>query len=270
MKQRIISAIVLILIFVPLLIIGKEPFMLLMILLSLLSLYELLKVREKRKKFPVIMKYIAYLLVMFFTFYNYNEVELSFYVDYRIVSLMLFTYIIPMVFINDNKKYNINDALFLIGSTVFIGLSFRLLLLIRNISLHYIIYMFGIATLTDTFALLVGRKIGKNKLAPLISPNKTIEGSVGGSLVATIVCSTYFYEVINYSMGLDINLGVVVIITLILSILGQIGDLIFSSIKRYYDIKDFSNLIPGHGGILDRLDSIIFVVLGFTLFISLL
>lgn len=120
--------------------------------------------------------------------------------------------------------------------------------------------------MTDTFALLTGRKIGKRKLAPDISPNKTIEGSIGGSLVGTIVASAYFYEVIDPTVGI---VGIV-LVTLILTILGQIGDLVFSSIKRYYNTKDFSNLIPGHGGILDRLDSIIFIVLGFLLFLSIL
>lgn len=186
--------------------------------------------------------------------------------DYRIIASLIFVYIIPMVLINDSKKYNLNDALFLIGSTIFIGLSFNLLITIRNISLDYIIYIFLIATMTDTFALLTGRKIGKRKLAPDISPNKTIEGSIGGSLIGTIVASTYFYEVIDPTVGI---VGIV-LVTLVLTILGQIGDLVFSSIKRYYNTKDFSNLIPGHGGILDRLDSIIFIVLGFLLFLSVL
>ena len=182
------------------------------------------------------------------------------------MAVAIFAYVMPIVFVNDNKKYNLNDALFLIGSTLFIGLSFNLLIAIRNISLDYIIYIFLIATITDTFALLTGRKIGKNKLAPKISPNKTIEGSIGGSIMGTFVASIYFMEVINPS----VNVFAAVAMTLILTIFGQIGDLVFSAIKRYYDTKDFSNLIPGHGGILDRLDSIIFIVLAFLMFLTVL
>lgn len=266
MKQRIISAVVLLAIFIPILLIGKTPYAILMAVLAWMGLYELLKARKKKKEFPAFMEIIAYVLVTLFVLFNENSSTTGIYMDYRIIASLIFVYIIPMVLINDSKKYNLNDALFLIGSTIFIGLSFNLLITIRNISLDYIIYIFLIATMTDTFALLTGRKIGKRKLAPDISPNKTIEGSIGGSLVGTIVASAYFYEVIDSTVGI---VGIV-LVTLILTILGQIGDLVFSSIKRYYNTKDFSNLIPGHGGILDRLDSIIFIVLGFLLFLSIL
>ena len=162
--------------------------------------------------------------------------------------------------------YNLNDALFLTASTLFIGLSFNLLILLRNFSLDYVIYLFIISIITDTFAYITGKYIGKNPLAPLISPKKTIEGLVGGTIMGVVVGTIYYTTVIN--PGLDI--GIIIFVTLCLSLIGQLGDLIFSSIKRYYDVKDFSNLIPGHGGILDRLDSIIFIVLGFILFLAVL
>lgn len=272
MKQRVISAIVLLAIFIPILLIGKLPYAILMTIISWMGLYEILKARTKKKQFPFIMKILSYLMVTFFVITNYQVGEsifldkFLFYIDYRLIALLIFAYIVPIVFINNNKKYNLNDALFLIGSTLFIGISFSLLISIRQLDLNYIIYLFLIATVTDTFALLTGRKIGKNKLAPDISPNKTWEGSIGGSLMGTFVATIYFIEFVNPA----ISIFAVSIMTLILSILGQIGDLVFSAIKRYYDTKDFSNLIPGHGGILDRLDSIIFIVLGFLIFLSIL
>ena len=103
--------------------------------------------------------------------------------------------------------------------------------------------------------------MGKHKLAPTISPNKTIEGSIIGSLMGTMMGSAFYYNIIDKS-----NLWLVILISFILTILAQIGDLFFSSIKRSYKIKDFSNLIPGHGGVLDRLDSVLFVILGFLLY----
>jgi len=266
MKQRIISAVVLLAIFIPILLIGKIPYAILMALISWIGLYELLKVRGSKKKFPFPMQLIAYLIVTFLVMSNYASASLAFYMDYRIMAVLIFAYIMPIVFINNNKVYNLNDALFLTGSTLFIGLSFNLLIAIRNFSLNYIIYIFLIATITDTFALLTGRKIGKTKLAPEISPKKTVEGSIGGSIMGTFIASVFFIEVINPS----VNVIAIVIITLILSIIGQVGDLVFSAIKRYYNTKDFSNLIPGHGGVLDRLDSIIFITLGFLLFLSIL
>ena len=127
------------------------------------------------------------------------------------------------------------------------------------------IYLFLITILTDTFALFIGKSFGKHKLAPLISPNKTIEGAVGGSVVATILASLFYIFVVkDYS-----SIIIVIVLTFVLSLVGQLGDLIKSSIKRHAGIKDFSNLIPGHGGILDRLDSIIFVMMAYILISNL-
>ena len=266
MKVRIISAIILLIVFIPVLIIGKLPFSLLMLFAAMLGLHELLGLRKTKKEFPIFMELFAYILVGFLAISHHDSQSLTYTMDYRMMAFMMFAFILPMVFINNNKKYNLNDALFLIGSTLFIGLSFNLLILIRNASLTYIIYLFIISIMTDTYAYFTGKYIGRYKLAEKISPNKTIEGSIGGSLMATIMASTYYHLVIDPSL----NVGIVIFVTLCLSIIGQLGDLVFSSIKRYYDRKDFSNIIPGHGGILDRLDSIIFVVLGFVLFLTLL
>lgn len=118
-------------------------------------------------------------------------------------------------------------------------------------------YMVIAAWGTDIFAYLVGKNMGKHKFSK-ISPNKSIEGCVGGILGAIIITLIYTY-VINNCFGLNINYLFISIIAFILSIIGQIGDFSASSIKRYVDIKDFSNLLPGHGGMLDRIDSLIFI-----------
>ena len=94
---------------------------------------------------------------------------------------------------------------------------------------------------------------GKHKLNERISPKKTIEGSVGGFIISTIVCLSFSFIFIK---GFPIGLSIVASITL--PIMGQIGDLAFSAIKRHFAIKDFGNIFPGHGGILDRIDSLIF------------
>jgi phosphatidate cytidylyltransferase len=179
---------------------------------------------------------------------------------------MIFAFILPVVFINNDKKYSVDDALFMMGATLFIGISMNLLILIRNFSLLYIIYIFLITIMTDTFALITGKFIGKHKFAPKISPKKTWEGFFGGALWGTIFGTIFFNTVIDSG----VNIIVITIVTLCLSIIGQLGDLVFSAIKRHYGEKDFSNLIPGHGGILDRLDSTIFVVLGLLLFLVIL
>ena len=266
MKLRILSAVLMIVIFVPLLLIGEIPFAIFMSIMGLFGFYELMKVRESRKKFPFILKLLAYFIVLCFCTYNIGSIEFTYKFDYRVMAFIIFLFTSPMVFINNSKKYNLNDALFLIGSILFVGLSFNLIIITRNYDINYIIYLLLITTITDTFALFTGMLVGKHKLSPIISPKKTIEGLVGGVVMGTFVASAFYYTVINSNAPLVLLVG----ITMVLCLIGQLGDLVFSSIKRYYDVKDFSNLIPGHGGILDRFDSLIFVTLAFIIFKGIL
>ena len=266
MKARIISAILMILLLVPVLITGGKVFAAIMMILACGGLYELIHIRETRKKFPFLIKVFAYIMVVFFSLNNFDSIEFLYEVNYKTMALIIFLFLVPTVFINDNKKYNLNDALFLIGSVLFVGLSFNLLIITRNFNISYIIYLLLITIFTDTFALFTGMMIGKKKLAPSISPKKTVEGAIGGSLMGTFVATAFYVTVINVNSSLVF----VTLITLGLTICGQIGDLVFSAIKRYYGEKDFSNLIPGHGGILDRLDSLIFVVLAFILIMGIM
>jgi len=266
MKARILSAILMTLIFVPLLLLGGIPFSLFLTLLAVLGLYELIHIKENEKKIPMLVKSFSYLMVLFFCMNNFDSIEFLYDVNYKVVSFMIFSFLTPVVFIGDKEKYNLDDALFLIGSVLFLGLSFNLLIITRNFNMNYIIYLLLITTVTDTFAFFTGKFIGKNKLAPTISPKKTIEGLIGGSLMGTFVATSFYTTVINPHNPLVI----VIFVTMFLTLVGQLGDLIFSSIKRYYNKKDFSNFIPGHGGILDRLDSLIFVTLAFILVLGVI
>lgn len=259
MKTRVISAIIMIAVFVPLLFIGDLPFAILMTALGIGGLYELLKVRESKKTIPFIVKLFAYIMVSAFCLYNFDSIEFTSQFDYRVMAILLFLFLAPIVFINDYDKYNFNDALYVIGSLLFVGLSFNLIVITRNFDINYIIYLLLITTITDTFALITGLLVGKHKLCPKISPKKTIEGLVGGVLMGTVVSTAFYFTVINSNTSLVF----LIFSTALLCLVGQLGDLVFSSIKRYYDVKDFSNLIPGHGGILDRFDSLVFVAFAF-------
>ena len=266
MKQRVISAMVMIAVFVPFLLVGELPFAVFMAVLGVFSLYELIHVRESVKEFPTLLKIFAYIMVLMFSLYHYNSIEFQMQFDYRVMSLILFLFLAPMVFINNSKKYDLNDALFLIGSVLFIGLSFNLIVVTRNFDIMYIIYLFLITTITDTFAFITGKLIGKHSLCPKISPKKTVEGLFGGVFMGTFVATAFYYTVINSS----ISLVLLIFATMALCLVGQLGDLIFSSIKRSYDVKDFSNLIPGHGGMLDRFDSLIFVTFAFIILLGIM
>ena len=117
--------------------------------------------------------------------------------------------------------------------------------------------------ITDTFAYVGGSLIGKHKVTKL-SPNKSWEGYIVGSLMGTFMMSMYYTTFISS----NVNIIMLILIIFLMTVVGQVGDLFFSAIKREHEIKDFSNLIPGHGGVMDRLDSLIFVSLVFIIFID--
>ena len=124
----------------------------------------------------------------------------------------------------------------------------------------YILFSFFCAWFTDAFALFSGMALGKHKLAPKISPKKTVEGAVGGVIGCIGTCiALYFVFRTNYNLSEKITLPFVIISALFLSVLSIFGDLAASTIKRHHGVKDFGNLLPGHGGVMDRFDSSIFV-----------
>lgn len=265
MKTRIISAIVALLIFIPIFIKGGMLFDVAVFVLAVLGLKEFLEVKKSKKEMPFFIEFISYISLGLIIFFNSsNNYLLS--VDYRMVAGLFLTFLIPTVLYHDRSLYSINDAFYLIGGVFFLGVSFSLFTLLRNEGMEILLYLLLISIFTDTFAYFVGMLIGKSKLLKDISPKKTIEGMLGGTVLSVIIASNFYYTVIDSSLPLYI----IIFMTTFLSIIGQFGDLVFSAIKRYYGKKDFSNIMPGHGGILDRLDSIIFVALGFMFFISLI
>ena len=116
---------------------------------------------------------------------------------------------------------------------------------------------FLIAWATDIFAYLIGRFFGKHTFSK-ISPKKTVEGSIAG-IIASIIISIIYIYIARKFWGIEYSYLLISIISIVLSIISQIGDFAASTIKRFVDIKDYGNIIPGHGGMLDRIDSLIFL-----------
>lgn len=263
MKKRIISAIIMLVIVIPIVWYGNELFRLGVAFISLLALKEVVDLKKSHYKIPFLVYFVAMLTLLFLVLAEFDGYSIMYGLTYRgLAILMLF--LLGLTIFYDKSVYSSQDAFYLIGAILLLGTSFNAMILAREIDLCLFIYLIVIFIVTDTFALIMGSLLGKHKLIPKISPNKTVEGSVFGSLIGTVGASIFYHYFIS-----DITIAVV-IITLLLSIIGQIGDLIFSRIKRENELKDFSNLIPGHGGILDRLDSTIAIMLGFLIFYSFL
>jgi len=262
MKERFLSAVCMLIIIVPIIILGSWPFYIFTLIIGIIATYELLNLN---KKLPKVVKVITYLFISLIILSNINSKDFLISFELKSLIFLLLVYLSLLVLVNNQESYNYKDAFYQIGIVLFIGISFNNFIHVRNIGMNLLIYLLLITIGTDSFALFIGSAFGKHKLAPLISPNKTIEGAVGGSIVGTIVASLFYIFVIKeYN-----SIYLVITSTLVLTIIGQIGDLIKSSIKRHEGIKDFSNLIPGHGGVMDRVDSIIFVMMAYILISNL-
>ena len=266
MKKRIISGIVATILVAPAIIIGGNLFKFMAIVLALLALKEFIDIRETKKKFPILIKIIAYIIITLLIVSNSDQQFFVFGLEYWIMSVTLLGLLLPVALYYCTNKYNIKDAMHLIGSVLFLGTVFNLIFYVRDLGLSYLILVLLITTVTDIFAYSTGMLIGRNRFKDSPSPNKSLEGYFGGAIMGTFVGTMFYITVIN----VDVKLYVIIPIVLTLSIIGQLGDLVFSSVKRYYGKKDFSNIMPGHGGVLDRIDSLIFVLLAFVLFLNIL
>ena len=261
MKLRTFSSGVLIFILVLSFMLGRYVFGMVMLGCAMIGYRELFHIKyQNRSQNISVMSCVGYIcLIMMCLNDVFFEMDYSFIL---LLSILLFT--IPVVFYNDSNVYNINDAFFLLGSLLFLGFSFHNIIYMGSVDIYKCIFIFLISFSTDTYAYVAGKLIGRHKLTD-ISPKKTIEGSVVGTIMGCLIGSVYYHLVIG-----GLSLPAIIIFCFILTILSEVGDLVFSSIKRYFNQKDYSNFIPGHGGILDRFDSVIFVSLVFSLLIKII
>lgn len=288
MKERTLTGIILVAIFIPLLLVDELfiLFQILMIVLTIIASNEMIRMYEKQKPIPLSMKLITifcslllYLAVLAEldphsitsqTLELFN-IKLQFLPTTILILLILFA---STVFCHEYDATDIGKSITII---MYVGLGFGAITFLKYLGTRYIVYLFLITICTDVFAYLTGMLFGKHKMAPTISPKKTWEGAIGGSAVATIVatCFALFYgnmfgdffgndtiTILDKIIDVDYvgHIGVVFIIiflTLFSTAFSQIGDLVASRMKRTYGIKDFGNCFPGHGGVLDRLDSAI-------------
>lgn len=158
-----------------------------------------------------------------------------------------------MTALPSKKTFHIWEKLLLFTAVpAFLGAACRLRQ--GEMGLYTLILPFLVCAATDTFAYFVGRRFGKQPLAPNVSPKKTVEGAVGGTLLAGAMI-TVLALVLQWLDLFQVRMDLLVLYVLTASIVGQIGDLILSAVKRVAGVKDFSDVLPGHGGMLDRLDS---------------
>ncbi|WP_105618021.1 phosphatidate cytidylyltransferase [Vallitalea okinawensis] len=255
MKTRILTAIIAAPIFIAFIYIGGPMLVLLLCAISLIGLFEFYNAIKGPIK-PI--KSLGLLATVIFYFFlveygpnNQLFFVLSFCFIVTLFGTLVFTY----------PKYSILD----IGTTyfglIYVPVLLSLIYVIRtgDNGLYLVWFIFLSAWSSDTFAYFAGRLFGTKKMAPKLSPKKTVEGLIGGIFGSIVVCLVYGL-IIQRGFGVQIpQLPVMaVLIGLFGSVFGVIGDLSASAIKRHFNVKDFGKLLPGHGGILDRFDSILF------------
>ena len=184
--------------------------------------------------------------------------------DFRIFAICFYVAFNVLFLLKKNREFRVYDIFFCCVFTIFLTLFTSNIIYIRfkfkPYGLYYIILFFIISWVCDIGAYFVGVIFGKTKLAPNISPKKTVEGFIGGIVFSSVVVFIYSYIYLNFnSFKMQFNYLNLVIATILGVIFATVGDLSFSVFKRQRGIKDFGNILKGHGGMLDRFDSWIFV-----------
>lgn len=270
MKTRVISGIVLFILITLILFLGGNILLVCLFLLSLGGLFELGSALSKAVPQPDGIKQVMfhpfvytsmaaalvwYLLLFFFKEQLWNtHVGIYYFIFLLMVLMMLAVFYYP--------KRRFSDAAVSFFSAVYVPVLFSFIYLLRTADhgQFFVWYIFAAAWGSDTLAYFSGMVFGRHKLSPRLSPKKTIEGFIGGLFGSTILCTVFGLII---APTVEMETGVMLKLSLLVGFFGSLasvgGDLFASSIKRIMRIKDYSNLIPGHGGIMDRFDSILFV-----------
>lgn len=269
MKTRIISAVIATLIFLPFLIFSNTiAFPAILSFAACLGTYEMLRCLDK-KHVLILFPSMLYASILPLTARIYGNEQAFFNFAHKVFVVYIFYLVLLAVF--SKGSIEVNDMAMVAITITFIVNGLSSIVLLRDYEYGNYIYLlvFICPWITDIFAYFTGYFFGKHKLIPDVSPKKTVEGAIGGVVFCSLMLVLYGYILSVCIEGLKVNYLALVLVGIVLSAVSQCGDLVFSLIKRRYGIKDYGKLMPGHGGILDRFDSVIssapFVLLMFDL-----
>lgn len=256
--KRLISSIIIVILALATVFAGDWILAVTLGIVSLIAMYELSKavgVHVKGEKINILeaaayLGTICYYCIMYF-FYDL-DILFTVVIATFILIMAIYVFVFP--------KYNADQIMNLGFSFVYSAVMLSFVYMTRETE-HgiYLVWLIFISSwISDTCAYLVGVTMGKHKYLPKLSPKKSIEGSIGGMIGSALISGLYGYFVLEKVIGTTNIIWILVLIGAVGSIISQIGDLVASAIKRNHDIKDYSHLIPGHGGIMDRFDSVIY------------
>ena len=258
MFKRTITGLILAIVLIPLLLLGDWYFAVGVGILGFIATYELLMMFSSKE--PILKK-----LCLTVPLWSAATIIFGFIDNTMVLPMLVIGVIVFLIGMILNKHITANACVMMIFSYLYGGFLFYSMVILRNINIWILAIVFITVMLTDVGGYIFGYLFGKHKLCPTISPKKTIEGAVLGTIFG-VCCGTTAYFVVTRlieevvfstfsEMHIAIEILCVVGITLLLAVTGQLGDLVASKLKRAYDIKDFGKIFPGHGGVLDRFDS---------------
>lgn len=281
MKERIISGVILAAAIIGLGLIGSYPLSMALMLCSVIGYYELTSilcssasskkkkaVEEKKREFdliawPGLVLSVVYYGGLMFIEWRYGLVNTPGMVsasDFWTLLILSLDFLLTMgIYVFTFPRRKSSNATGAVAAFLYVPVMMSFLLRTRSLSHGIWLYLliFICSSVSDVCALAVGMAIGRHKLAPVLSPKKTIEGALGGIAGSALVSCLIAVLIRRFEPGIN-AVPVFLIIGICGSIIGQTGDLAASAIKRNHGIKDYGHLIPGHGGIMDRFDSVIF------------
>ena len=257
-RTRLLSGIVLVIIIAFVLVTGGSVLFLFTLLVALKAFFEMTKVtkvRGENEKVNLLEIFGAMGVLGYYGVRYFADTE-----TYIMLTITLTIVAILFAYVFTFPKYHANQIMAAIFSFVYAPIMLAYLYLTRNLEKGiYIVWLIFISSwICDTCAYAVGMLFGKHKLAPVLSPKKSIEGAVGGVAGAALVGLIYALVLKNTGISQSNLLWVFPVISAVGAVISQVGDLAASAIKRNFGIKDYGKLIPGHGGIMDRFDSVVF------------
>lgn len=255
--KRLISSVVLVVIAAATILLGDFVLLLTLLAISLIAFSELMKavsVHTPGTKMNAL-ELAGYLSIIAY----YGVVYFADTTTYIMLVIILALMLTMAVYVFGFPKFHANQVMSAYFCIIYAPVMFSFIYMTRELEYGiYLVWMIFIASwICDTFAYLVGMTIGKHKLAPKLSPKKSIEGSIGGIAGAALVGALYGYFIVEPVIETQQITWIFALISAGGAVISQIGDLAASAIKRNHDIKDYGKLIPGHGGIMDRFDSVI-------------
>ena len=261
MKTRILTSLVAVCILVPVLIFSNTiVFPIAIAIVAAICVYEMTKCMGQRNLAVTIPLYAMALTAPLLVRYT----RLNIFATVAFIAIGAYLLYLFTLIVTSHGKLTFSDAVATFGVCLYIIVACTSITYIRDFAEtgKYIYFLIFIgAWITDTFAYFTGVFFGKHKLIPDVSPKKTVEGSVGGTLFCALFFLGFGILIEFIDEGADANLVFLFIAGIVIAIISQIGDLIMSVIKRHYGIKDYGRIFPGHGGMLDRFDSILAVSL---------